>query len=50
MYGTDQCDEIIRLIDDVLNDNRAGNEPVAHMERPNVAVDHEPLQPTITLP
>ncbi len=50
MYGIDQCDEIIRLIDDVLKDNRPANEPVAHMERPHVALDHEPLQATVTLP
>ncbi len=32
MYGIDQCDEIIRLIDEVLRDNRPANEPVAHMD------------------
>ncbi len=48
MYGIDQCDEIIRLIDDVLNDNRSVNEPFVHMERPHVAVDREPLRATIT--
>ena len=32
MYGIEQCDEIIRLIDDVLADNRRDDGPAAPVE------------------